>query len=337
MSSSSNQNGPDARQGERRSSRVSAVSSATGVRRRRRRRAGAGRRERLVRQRRQLDPRPLDRLDLGLARARASAAASRVYSGGTSRTVRSLTTGGGTTLTATSRTEVASSPAATENVNDRSTASIRPRKIAPLDGAERLGRRSRRRRTGRPPWPRTGTRSPLRHRDGQRERLAPRDLARASPCRAGSGASACGQRSAPNGQEQPPQRRSCDRPGRRPRPPSSTASDPAARPKRAVRRPPLDRLAEVDRSGLLERLPDRRLAHRARAEPVVVVGRDREELDRARQPVVQARPALLDPQGDVEVGEPDDQRARPRAGRPASRRGRPGRPGTRAGRRRRGG
>src|SRR6185437_7347705 len=60
-----------------------------------------------------------------------AAGARPVYSGGTSVTDTSFSTGGGTTATATLRMEDASSPAATENANGRVTVSIRPRKIPP--------------------------------------------------------------------------------------------------------------------------------------------------------------------------------------------------------------
>ena len=87
---------------------------------------------------------------------------------------------------------------------------------------------------------------------------------------------------------------------------SPTTTDPEAHPSTPERRAAIDDLAEVDRARLFHRLPDRRLAQGGRAEPVVV-GRDAEELHRARQPVVQPGPAPLDPEGDVEVAEADDE------------------------------
>ena len=88
--------------------------------------------------------------------------------------------------------------------------------------------------------------------------------------------------------------------GRRPEP------RPPPGPHGAQDRPRLDHLAEVDRTRFLDRLPDRRLAQ-GRRPVAVVAGVEVQELDRAGQPVVEARPALLDPHGDVEVGEPDEE------------------------------
>ena len=67
-------------------------------------------------------------------------------------------------------------------------------------------------------------------------------------------------------------------------------------------------LAEVDRLDLGQGLLDGRVAEGLRAELVVPAAIGAEELHGAGQPVVQARPSLLDPQGDIEVGEPHDQR-----------------------------
>ncbi len=74
-----------------------------------------------------------------------------------------------------------------------------------------------------------------------------------------------------------------------------------------VDRSRLDHRAEVDGTCLVERLLDRRRAQLGRAEAVVDV-LELEELDRARQAVVQAGPAILNPKGDVQIGEADDQR-----------------------------
>ena len=49
-------------------------------------------------------------------------------------------------------------------------------------------------------------------------------------------------------------------------------------------------------------------SRKRRRAQALVAGIHAQELDRARQPIVQARPALLDPQRDVEIVKPDDQR-----------------------------
>ncbi len=70
----------------------------------------------------------------------------------------------------------------------------------------------------------------------------------------------------------------------------------------------LDHLAEVDRARLLDGLPDRRFPQAPASPPESSSRIHPQELDRARQPIVQARPPLLDPQRDVEIVKPDEQR-----------------------------
>ena len=115
-----------------------------------------------------LDAGPLDGADLGAARAPASARAIAVYAGGTRRIGQAcFKAGGGTTLTATLRIEVESSPAATEKVKSRVDRLDPAAEDAPLDGPEGLGDDSRRRRTGRSPTPTRRNGLPLADGDGQ--------------------------------------------------------------------------------------------------------------------------------------------------------------------------
>ena len=72
-------------------------------------------------------------------------------------------------------------------------------------------------------------------------------------------------------------------------------------------RPGLDHLAEVDRARLLDGLPDGRFSKRRRTQ-ALVAGIHPQELDRARQPIVQSGPPLLDAQRDVEIVKPDEER-----------------------------
>ena len=107
-------------------------------------------------------------------------------------------------------------------------------------------------------------------RHGQRERRRP-----APPCAGSRGRSASGGSAAASGpgRRGGSSRRNGDRARGRVPPPDEQAgdsSDAAASAQGLEHRPRLDHLAEVDRLRLLERLPDRRLAQRRRAEPVVV-------------------------------------------------------------------
>ena len=81
------------------------------------------------------------------------------------------------------------------------------------------------------------------------------------------------------------------------------------RERRPAGRAGVDDLAEVDRLRLLQGLLDGRPPHRRGAE-IIALGAGRpEELEGRGEPIVQARPAPLDLEGDVQVAEPDEEGA----------------------------
>ncbi len=98
----------------------------------------------------------------------------------------------------------------------------------------------------------------------------------------------------------------------------------------------LDDFAEVNATGFLDGLANGCLSKRRRAQSIIA-GVHVQELDRARQAIVQSRPPLLDAQRDVEIVEPDDERADDPPVREPGRRTDERRPGARPGSRNRDG
>ena len=204
-----------------------------------------------------------------------------VYGGETSRTVESIEGGRRTTLTSTSRIEltvVAAGDREPERLVDRLQPAV---ELAPLRGPERLdvfftvGEA-----VGGPGRVGNPVSGPDLHRKG--ERVAAGDLERRPLRRSGPGASAAASGRRPRARRAAARRVATAWPARENAISNPIATAAEASPAARMIGPVLDRLAKVDRSRLLDRLPDRRRTQRRRAVPLVGRGQSK-ELDRAGQ------------------------------------------------------
>ena len=181
-----------------------------------------------------------------------------------------------------------------------------PPELAPFDRPQRLGRSIAVGENDRSPGPIPESVSPGRTLTDKRERIPPRDLERGlalvehemgplRPARAR-------ERNEQPRQGDPDRRgRQHDQGRRRPAAPPTPAS--------SARITGLGSITSRKSIALASSTALRTVASRSAGEPIAIVaGIHAQELDRARQPIVQARPPLLDPQRDVEIGKPDDQR-----------------------------